>query len=236
LSSLLKTRIRSDEHNVTLLEDEQATRRNIMVAIGEELPTVVEANDTVLLYFACHGSPERRTSRDRRSLYLIPYDTEFQRIYATAIDMDRDVPCWLDRLVGAGAKLVVLLLDACFSGAAGGRTFMGPVLQSSPAIPGYLDLDDPDPISFKGLDLGHGQAIFSASDGDQVAMENLGLGHGIFTYHLLRALTKTRDGARTVHLGVLYAEVCDAVRCATDERQEPVLNTRLKNARLPCLG
>jgi hypothetical protein len=83
LSSLLTSRIRSGEHNVTLLEDEQATRRNIMVAIGDELPAVIEANDNVLLYFACHGSPERRTARDRRSIYLIPYDTEFHRIYAT---------------------------------------------------------------------------------------------------------------------------------------------------------
>lgn len=234
LSSLLESRIRSDERSVTLLADEQATRRNLMVAIGEELPTAVEENDTVLLYFACHGSPERRTSRDRRSLYLIPHDAEMQRIYATAIDMERDVPRWLERLAEAGAKLVILLLDTCFSGGAGGRTFMGPVLRSSPAVPGYLD--DPAPISFKELDLGRGQAIFAASDADQVAMESRDLGHGIFTYHLLQALTKPRDGARTVHLGVVYAEVCDAVRCATDERQEPVLNTRLKNARLPSLG
>ncbi|XYI00851.1 caspase family protein [Sorangium sp. So ce1128] len=234
LGDLLERRIRSGERRVTLLEDEQATRRNIMVAIGEELPAAVEENDTVLLYFACHGSPERRTSRDRRSLYLVPHDTEFQRIYATAIDMERDVPRWLERLAGAGAKLVVLLLDACFSGASGGRGFVGPVLRNNPSVPGYLD--DPAPISFKDLDLGQGQAIFAAADGDQVAMESQDLGHGIFTYHLLKALTKARDGARTVHLGVLYAEVCDAVRGATDERQEPVLNTRLKNARLPCLG
>ncbi|WP_437819076.1 hypothetical protein [Sorangium sp. So ce1078] len=91
-------------------------------------------------------------------------------------------------------------------------------------------------MSLKGLDLGRGQAILSASDGDQVAMESPALGHGIFTYHLLKALTRARDGARTVHLGVLYAEVCDAVRGATNERQEPVLSTRLRNARLPCLS
>ncbi|MDI1442454.1 caspase family protein [Polyangium sp. 6x1] len=236
LHGLLERRIPSGERNVVLLEDERATRRNIMATIGDELPSIVEAGDTVLLYFACHGSPERRSSRDRRSLYLIPHDTDYQRIYATAIDMDRDVPGWLERLSEAGAKLVVLLLDTCFSGAAGGRTFTGPVLQSSPKIPGYLEFDDPDPLTFRDLDLGQGQAIFSAADRDQVAMENLGVGHGVFTYHLLKALTKKRDGARTVHLGVLYAEVCDDVRTATGERQEPVLSTRLKNARLPCLA
>lgn len=236
LSDLLERRIPAGERRVTLLEDQGATRLHVMAAIGEDLPNVVEENDTVLLYFACHGSPERRSSRDRRSSYLIPYDTDYQRIYATAIDMDRDVPAWLDRLAEAGAKLVVLFLDTCFSGSAGGRTFVGPTLLSSPKIPGYLEFDDPDPIPFKDLDLGRGQAIFSAADRDQVAIEDPRLGHGVFTYQLLRALTKARDGARTVHLGVLYAEVCDAVCSATGDRQEPVLSTRLKNARLPCLS
>jgi uncharacterized caspase-like protein len=236
LCSLLERRIPAGERSVTLLEDERATRLHIMATIGDELPSVVEENDTVLLYFACHGSPERRSSRDRRSSYLIPHDADYRRIYATAIDMDRDVPAWLERLSEAGAKLVVLFLDTCFSGAAGGRTFMGPTLQESPKIPGYLEFDDPDPISFKDLDLGRGQAIFSAADRDQVAIEDPRLGHGIFTHRLLQALTKPRDGARTVHLGVLYAEVCEAVCSATGDRQEPVLSTRLKNARLPSLA
>lgn len=130
----------------------------------------------------------------------------------------------------------ILFLDTCFSGGAGGRTFIGPTLQNSPHLPGYLEFDDPHPTPLKKLDLGRGQAIVSAADRDQVAIEDATLGHGVFTYHLLRALTKARDGARSVHLGVVYAEVCDAVREATGERQEPVLSTRLKNARLPCLA
>jgi uncharacterized caspase-like protein len=236
LGGLLERRIPVGERRVTLIEDERATRRHIMATIGDELPSTVEENDTVLLYFACHGSPERRSPRDRRASYIIPYDTDYQRIYATAIDMDRDVPAFLDRLSEAGAKLVVLFLDTCFSGAAGGRTFMGPTLQQSPKVPGYLELDDPRPISFKDVDLGRGQAIFSAADRDQIAVEDPLLGHGIFTHRLLEALTKPRDGARTVHLGVLYAEICEAVCAATGDRQEPVLSTRLKNARLPCLA
>ena len=113
---------------------------------------------------------------------------------------------------------------------------MGPVLQGSPKVPGYLEFDDPDPVAFKDLELGQGQAIMTAADHDQVARESERLGHGIFTYYFMQALTKKRDGMRTVHLGVLYAEVSDAVRAATADGQEPVLSTRLKNARLPCLA
>jgi uncharacterized caspase-like protein len=225
----------ASECKVRLLENEGATRRSIMEAIGDDLPNEIEDGDTILLYFAGHGSPERRSSRDRRALYLVPYDTDYQKIYATAIDMDRDVPVWLERIAEAGAKLVVLFLDTCFSGGRGGRTFTGPTLLNSPKVPGYLEFDDPDPPTFKDLDLGRGQAIFSAADGDQVALEDTRLGHGIFTYHLLQALKKPRDGARSVHLGIVYAEVCDAVRAATHDQQEPVLNTRLRNARLPCI-
>jgi len=235
-AGLLERRLPASERRVVLLEDERATRFGIMSEIGEELPRVVEEGDTVLLYYAGHGSPERRSARDRRSTYLIPHDTDFRRIYATGIDMDRDVPAWLERLTEAGAKLVVLFLDTCFSGAAGGRTFTGPTLQETPKLPGYLEFDDPDPVSFKNIDLGRGQAIFSAADRDQVAIESPSVGHGVFTHRLIEALKKPREGARTVHLGVLYAEVCEAVCAATGDRQEPVLSTRLKNAKLPCLA
>jgi uncharacterized caspase-like protein len=233
---LLERRIPENERKMTLLLNEQATRRNIMESIGDNLPHIVETNDTVLIYYAGHGSPERRSARDKRSLYLIPHDTDYQKIYATAIDMDRDVPAWLERIVEAGAKLVLLFLDTCFSGAAGGRTFVGPTLEKNPTVPGYLEFDDPDPTPFRDLDLGRGQAIFSAADKDQVAIEDVRLGHGVFTYQLLEALKKPRDGARSVHLGIVYAEVCDAVRLATGEKQDPVLCTRIKNARLPCLA
>lgn len=48
-----------------------------MEAIGDDLPNAIEEGYTVLLYFAGHGSPERRSSRDRRALYLVPRDTDF---------------------------------------------------------------------------------------------------------------------------------------------------------------
>jgi uncharacterized caspase-like protein len=224
--------IREDERRVHLLVDEQATRRSIMEAVGEDVHRAVEPGDVVLIYFAGHGSPERRGARDRRSRYLIPHDTDFRRIYATAIDMERDVHTWLERL--PEAKLVVIVLDACFSGAAGGRTFTGPLLADSRTHPGYLD--DSEPVSLKLLDLGRGRVILCAADDDQLAREDAALGHGLFTHHLLQSLARPRTGA-TVDVGELYQEVSTAVSEATRGRQEPVISLiRAFRPRLPRLA
>jgi uncharacterized caspase-like protein len=225
-------RVQEDERSIRLLVDEQATRRSIMTAIGEEVHRLVEPDDIVLIYFAGHGSPERRGARDRRSRYLIPHDTDYRRIFATGIDMERDVHTWLERL--PDAKLVVIVLDACFSGAAGGRSFTGPLLAESRTLRGYLD--DSRPVSIRRLDLGRGRVILCAADDEQLAREDAALGHGVFTHHLLQSLARPRAGA-TVDVGDLYQEVSAAVVGATGGAQEPIISlVRAFRPRLPCLG
>lgn len=233
LATLIEDRIAVRERRVRLLLDEEATRRNIMVAIDEELHREVEDEDIVLLYFAGHGSPERRGAKDRQSRYLIPHDAEYGRIHATGIDMEGDVAGWLRRL--SDARLVVLFLDACFSGAAGGRSFLGPVLKGTPHLSLYLD--DPSPISIKKLDLGRGRVVLCAADEDQLAREDPAVGHGVFTHHLLQSLTRHRGEASTVSVADLYNEVERGVRLATTDAQEPVISIFAgKHASLPCLS
>lgn len=233
LAGLLEERIRPDERTVRLLLDEDATKRNIEIAINEELHRAVNPGDVVLLYFAGHGSPERRAAKDKRSRHLIAHDTEYGRIYATGIDMDRDVPEWFDRL--AEAKLIVVMLDACFSGAAGGRTFMGPTLKANPKVEGTLN--EPKLISIKDLDLGRGRVLLCACDDDQLAREDPALGHGIFTHSLLQGLLRSRAAAPTVDLMELYQEVATGVSSATDNKQQPVITViRGWKPRLPHLG
>lgn len=233
LAGLLRQRIRRDELSVRLLVDEDATRRNIEVAINEDLHRAVEPGDVVLLYFACHGSPERRAAKDKRSRHLIAHDTEYGRIYATGIDMERDVPEWFERL--QEARLVVLLLDTCFSGAAGGRTFSGPTLISNPRLAGYLS--EPQPMSIKDMDLGRGRVILCACDDEQVARESPELGHGVFTHHLLQGLQRERGGAKTVDLVELYQQIADGVAATTIDKQQPIITIiRGWKPRLPYLG
>jgi uncharacterized caspase-like protein len=226
------SRVDGAERSVRLLLGEEATRRNVMTAIGEDLHRVVEPDDVVLVYFAGHGSPERRGPGDRRARYLVPYDAERSRVFATGIDLDRDVHAWLTRLTDA--RMVVLVIDACFSGAAGGRTFMGPLLSELPERAGYLD--DAAPVSLRSLDLGRGRVILCAADDDQIAYEDRSLGRGLFTHHLLAALQRPREGA-TVDIGDLYKEVSAAVSAATSGAQEPVISLiRAVRPRLPRLA
>jgi uncharacterized caspase-like protein len=228
---LLERRLAPDERSVRVLVDEEATQRNIRVAIGNDLAGAISPDDVVLIYFAGHGCPERVGAGDKPSHYLMAHDTDYRAIYGTALGMDTDVPEWFGRLLEA--KLVTIILDCCFSGAAGGRTIMGPLLK----VAGMKMMDLTGPISLKGLELGRGRVILCAADDNQVACENIALRHGVFTHHLLAALTKARGEESVVLLTDLYKEVERAVREETGGRQEPIMTALpAKRAALPCLG
>ena len=226
-ASLLGERIAPGDRDVTTLFDEQATRVNIMSAIGEDLVMAGQPGDTVIVYFAGHGSPERIAPRDEDVPYLIAHDTEYRRIFSTGIDMANDVTRWFQRL---DVDLAVLFLDACFSGAAGGRTFGGPVHTAN------CQRFREDPISLNDLDLGSGRVIIAAANDDEVAVENKKLGHGVFTYHLMETLRAPVKDRKTIGIATLYDTVAHAVSMATDGRQHPILNGRSVRGALPLFG
>ena len=170
-AQLLNDRIDPSQRTVYVVLDREATKRNIMVVIGERLARLAGPEDIVLLYFACHGSPETESSPDQVSRYLVAHDTEFQNVYASGIDMERELPRWYQRI--GEPRLVLLFIDACFSGRAGGRTFEGAKLRAIRA--GLRSLE---PISLSKLDLGEGRLMIAACDDHQVAIEDTKLGHG----------------------------------------------------------
>lgn len=228
LKDLIEDRIHPAERQVHLLMDEEATKRNVMVEIGETLPRIANPEDLILLYFACHGSPETEASPDDVSRYIIVHDTEYDNIYATGIDMERELPRWYERI--RGPKLVLLFIDACFSGRAGGRTFEGPRLNLARA-----QFRQTQPISLKNLDLGEGRLMVSACDDDQVAREDRHLGHGVFTHFLMETLKRPGGSTTTISVNALYDEVARAVRLHTGGRQVPIMNGRSRLAQLPLL-
>ncbi|WP_327000399.1 caspase family protein [Dactylosporangium sp. NBC_01737] len=220
-------RIHPDERRVTMFLNEEATAKNVKVAIGETLPRTVEEGDVVLVYFAGHGTPETGGGPDDVSRYLIMHDTDYDNIYATGIDMERDLARWFERL--KLPRLVLLIADACFSGRAGGRTFEGPALRRSRA-----GTRAAEPISLKALDLGEGRLMLSACTDTQVAREDRTLGHGIFTHYLLRG-PSAAEGSATVGVHTLYEQLARSVRDHTSGRQTPVINGRSTFAQLPYL-
>lgn len=206
-----------------ILRDEAATKTEILRTFGETIPQSVSQEDIVLLYFSGHGSPETCGGIDDVSRYLISYDTNYDSIFSTAIDVERELVRVLERLpVG----LVLVVIDACFSGRAGGRTFEGPQLSSLRAL-------HREAVKLSALELGMGRVMISACDDDQVAYEESALRHGVFTHYFLDALTDGSSPGGTISLSQLYEHVQTRVRTHSKGRQTPVMNGRLVGAKFP---
>lgn len=218
--------INAKERHIQLILDENATKRDLSIAIGEELPRISKPEDVIILYFAGHGTPEINSGVDDISRYLVPYDADHRNIFSTAIDMELELYRWFERL--KKPKLVIVFLDACFSGRAGGRSFRGLRFRKATA-----HLHTRGNISLKDLDLGEGRLIITACDENQVARENPLLQHGIFTYFLIRSLKNPVLNSKSISINKLYDDVATEVKNYTYARQVPILNGRSKLAHLP---
>ncbi|MEO0975144.1 MAG: caspase family protein [Pseudomonadota bacterium] len=145
--------------------------------------------DIALLYYAGHGF------FDSEGGYLLPSDT----VYG---DDGVSLQFVLDAANGSKAKHRVIILDSCYSGAAG----------ESPALGGLSGLAD-------------GVTVLTSSTKDQVSKEVVG-GHGVFTSLLIDAL----EGAAAnllgeVTPGSVYAHI-DQSLGAWDQR--PVFKANVK--------
>jgi len=211
------------EAHIQLLTNQQATKQKILKVVGETLPRNVARDDPVLLYFSGHGSPETSNSPDRVARYLVTYDTEYESIFATAIDLERDLTRLIERIP---SNLIVVLLDTCFSGRAGGRTFEGPNVRASRA-------SWRESFKLADLKLGEGRLLLAACDDDEVAYEDPTLKQGVFTYYLLQALTASHTSESWISLNALYEKTSQNVHAFTMGRQTPIMNGRMKMACLP---
>lgn len=189
------------KEHVLLLTDtteRKPTLRNIKWALGTFLTRQARKDDMVLIFFAGHGAPEvdpRGLERDGLAKYLIPIDADPDDLYSTALPMD-ELHTIFARLE---SERIVALLDACYSGAAGGRTFTAKRTRSGGIDDVFLDR----------LTRSKGRVVITASRSTEVSIELPELGHGLFTYHLLQALTGAADVNRDgiVSLQELYEYV-----------------------------
>ncbi|HEX4049044.1 MAG TPA: caspase family protein, partial [Elusimicrobiota bacterium] len=97
--------------NIAFLTDSQASLGAVKKNVESWLPDRVDANSTVFVYFAGHGSPDPATGL----AYLVPWDGDPQYLADTAYPMSR----LYRRLDALKAKRVFLALDSCFSGRSG---------------------------------------------------------------------------------------------------------------------
>ncbi len=151
---------------------------------------------------------------DGLSKYLVPRDADPEALFSTAFPME-DIQRIFARIA---SERVVLLLDTCYSGSAGGRTF---------ARQGTRALGVNDQF-LERLARSKGRVIVTASGPNEVALESAELGHGVFTYHVLQGLEGkadlNRDGLVTVSELYDYVEgqVERAARAAGG-RQRPIM-------------
>lgn len=198
--------------------DEKATLREIKSTLGTQLmKRATDPRDTVIIYFAGHGMRDRIAGSldpDGLSKYFLPYDASLGDLYSTALEMD-EVTNILRRLT---PERVVILLDSCFSGAAGGRS------PFDPQSPG-----ERAPISGEFLDrmahIGKGRVVLAASGPNESAQEDADLGHGVFTYYLLQGLRGAADGDGNGEIDVheIYRYLSEKVSKATRGKQNPQL-------------
>jgi hypothetical protein len=171
--------------NVLLLTDKterKPTLKNIKWALGTFLARQARKQDIVVVFFAGHGAPEidpRGVEADGLAKYLVPSDADGGDLYSTALPMD-EFQTIFDRLE---AERVVVFLDACHSGAAGGRTFASKRTRAGRV----------DDLFLERLARSRGRAIVTAARSNEVSIELPELGHGLFTYYLLQGLRGAGD-------------------------------------------
>ncbi len=185
--------------NARLLLNQDATQRNIRQTLGDFLRQKALKDDEVVIYYAGHGTTEPdQGAEGGLAKYLVPWDADPQSLFSTAIPMEE-----IDRIFGRlSARKILMIQDTCFSGGAGGRTFLakGLTVRSAAITDRFL----------QELSQKEGRMILTASDVNQVSEEDPVLGHGIFTYYLLEALNGAADldgdGAITVRELHLYLQ------------------------------
>ncbi len=183
----------SPDH-VKLLTDSQATRANIVSALGTGwFGPRVKSDDLVLVYVSSHASEE--TNEAKKTNFLLAYDTNESNVLLNGIPMQ-----WLTAGVSKLVKSnrVIVVLDVCHAGAAeiehpyalgtgsaktpsssGGE---GKGLKRVGAKRAIRD------FSIDDISLGKGQILIASSDADQTSYESKNYKNGVFTHHLIEGL------------------------------------------------
>ncbi|MRS01763.1 hypothetical protein EG832_00810 [bacterium] len=194
--------------NVVHLSGERAGYKAIEKFVETWLPKNTDEQSRVYFYFSGHGSPDPQTGK----AYLLPYDGDPSFLENTGYPISR----LYSKLNSLPAQEVIVILDACFSGA-GGRSVLAkgarPLVLTSDkvTIPAKL-------------------TVFAAAEGDQITSTLEDQGHGTFTYYFLKGISgDARDTAGAVTAKRLYSylkpKVQDAAR-RQNRNQDPVLHMK----------
>lgn len=169
------------EENIIYLHGQTATKTDLTKYVEEWLPRNVSKDSRVYFYYSGHGAPDP----SKGTAYLVPWDGDASFLESSAYAVSR----LYEQLDKLAAREVVVLLDACFSGA-GARSVIADGLR-----PLVLKTEAAVPKSGK-------LTILTAAGSDEAAGSLDPQRHGLFTYYLLQGLSGEADGDRDGHVGV----------------------------------
>ncbi len=161
--------------HVKLLIDENATKENIMDAVGDSfLPRAALPEDLVVIYLSTHGSS---SGMDIRGInYVIAHDTKVNKLFSSGIEMQDFLEKIKERV---HTKRIVLVLDTCFSGATGDSGHKGFIRTN---------------VDSNHVAQGIGSLVICSSAPDQRSWESEKINNSYFTKYLIEALR--RDGGK----------------------------------------
>lgn len=201
------------KQNVKILLNHEATRENILGALGDNwLPRSANKDDLVLIYFSTHGSP---SAMDAQGInYLLAHDTDKEVLYATGIPVQDLTRMVRDKV---HADRIVVIMDACHSGAARA----GDALKI-----------DADSIASQS-----GQAVICSSLPEEVSWESKQYPNSVFTRHLIDGL-KSRGAATTLSDTFAYTreQVAKEVWSDRKSKQTPVMKSTWAKTDLTIAG
>jgi len=202
------------EENTIVLTGERAARTDLAKYLEEWLPRNVTEESRVYFYYSGHGAPDPA----KGAAYLVPWDGDPTFLQTSAYPLSR----LYDRLQRLKAREVVVMLDACFSGA-GGRSVIAQGLR-----PLVLVKEAVLPKTSK-------LTILTAASGEEVAGSHDASRHGLFTYYLLKGLAGEAALDGHVQAGGLHDYVHKNVLRAArrqNREQNPALRAPDKELRL----
>ncbi|MFI5347710.1 MAG: ankyrin repeat domain-containing protein, partial [Elusimicrobiota bacterium] len=154
--------------NVVLLTGDNATRTGIQKYLEEWLPRNVSADSAVFFYYSGHGAPDPKTGES----FLVPWDGDASFLRSTAYPLTQ----LYSSLGKLKARMVLVALDSCFSGA-GGHSILA---DGARPLVAKIDMA----VVPKGPLI-----VFTAASGDEITSTIDDQGHGMFTYYLLKGIS-----------------------------------------------
>jgi hypothetical protein len=158
---------------IITLYNEQATKDRIMEVLTEELPTQMDKEDALLLFWAGHGNQEKSDYGDLG--YLIPFDGTTDKIRKNLTMAEiRDT---ISKKIPA--KHVFYVMDACYSGLLTTRSVDGKTRRDL----GYL----------REITKESARQVLTAGSKGEEALDGGPKGHSVFTGRLIEILESASD-------------------------------------------